>query len=179
LPDGLRLSNAHTWLRSKPSGGLEVGADSLITYAVGAVARIVLPKPGDQVTEGQPLFRLEYNGAALTVPSSVTGRVMAVNDRLREEPALLSSDPYGSGWICRVDPSSEEKSAPNTRFGEEALTWLDGEFGRFRDFILAAVSPDFALGVTSQDGGLPAAGCLSQLTSATWVAFEEQFLRSR
>ena len=97
VPEGVHLASQHTWLRPDPTGGLEMGADALLVRAVGAVRGIVLPKVGDQVTAGQPLFRLERNGRAVTIPSAMTGRVMAVNSRLVEQPELVSSDPYGSG----------------------------------------------------------------------------------
>jgi glycine cleavage system H protein len=177
VPEGVHLSGAHTWFRPDPAGGLEIGADSLITYAVGAVRRIILPKPGEQVTAGRPLFRLEHNGRSVTIPSAITGRVMAVNTRLADEPELLSSDPYGSGWICQLTPTRMEDAAPRMRFGEEAVMWLENEFARFREFILGQISPDLALGVTSQDGGLPAVGSLGELGPTSWRAFEANFLK--
>ncbi len=176
LPEGVHLANQHTWVKPDPTGGLEMGADALIARAVGAVRRIILPKVGDQITAGQPLFRLEHHGRVVTIPSAMTGRVMAVNSRLAEEPELLSSDPYGSGWICYLNPTRVEKSAPRVRFGEQATMWLESEFVRFQEFIFAQISPDLALGVTSQDGGLPAMGCLIELGPAAWSDFEAKFL---
>ncbi len=176
VPEGVHLASQHTWLRPDPTGGLEMGADALLVRAVGAVRRIVLPKVGDQVSAGQPLFRLERNGHAVTISSAMTGRVMAVNSRLVNQPELVSSDPYGSGWICYLNPTRVEETSPNVRFGEQAVMWLENEFARFREFIFTQVSPDLALGVTSQDGGLPAVGCLSELGPTAWSAFEANFL---
>jgi glycine cleavage system H protein len=177
VPEGVHLSGVHTWFRPDPAGGLEIGADALIAYAVGTVRKIVLPKPGDHVTAGQPLFQLEREGRAVTVPFLVTGQVMAVNSRLVDQPELLSSDPYGSGWVCHLNPTRVEGAAPIMRFGEAAVTWLENEFVRFREFIVGQISPDLALGVTSQDGGLPAVGSLSELDAKAWSAFEADFLR--
>jgi glycine cleavage system H protein len=176
VPEGVHLANQHTWLRPDPTGGLEIGADALIVRAVGAARRIILPKVGDQVTAGQPLLRLEHNGCAVTIPSAMTGRVMAVNTRLVDQPELLSSDPYGSGWICYLSPTHLEEAPLSVRFGEQAAMWLENEFVRFREFIFAQISPYLALGVTSQDGGLPAVGCLGELGPAAWSAFEANFL---
>ena len=148
----------------------------MIARAVGAVRRIILPKVGEQVAAGQPLFRLEHDGCAVTIPSAMTGRVMAVNNRLVDQPELLSSDPYGSGWICCLSPTRVEDSSPSVRFGEQAAMWLQNEFVRFQEFIFAQISPDLALGFTSQDGGLPAAGCLVELGPKVWGAFEASFL---
>ena len=176
VPEGVHLSNRHLWVKPDPRGGLEIGADALIVRAVGAASRIILPKVGDQVTVGQPLFRLEHNGCAVNIPAALTGRVMAVNNRLADQPELLTSDPYGTGWVCQLTSTRAQQAAASVRFGEQAAMWLEKEFARFSDFISAQISPDLALGVTSQDGGLPAVGCLGELGPTAWSAFESEFL---
>jgi len=177
VPEGVHLANQHTWVKSNPAGGLEIGADALLVRAVGGVRRIILPQVGEEVTAGQPLFRLEHGGANLTIPAGISGRVMAVNSRLAQEPELLSSDPYGSGWVCYVAPTRGVEAGTSIRFGEQAAMWLENEFARLREFLSAQVAPDLALGVTSQDGGIPAMGCLMELDPAAWSAFEASFVR--
>ena len=125
----------HTWLKPDPMGGLEIGADALIAHAVGAVRRIVLPKAGDQVTAGEPLFRLERGGRSMTVPCTISGKVMAVNSRLQDHPDLLNSDPYGHGWVCHVTPTTIGAVAPKFQFGEKAILWLQSEFSRLSEFL--------------------------------------------
>jgi glycine cleavage system H protein len=177
VPEGVHLSDVHTWFRPDPMGGLEVGADPFITHAIGAVRRVVLPNVGDQVTAGQPLFQLERDGRSITIPCTVTGQVVAVNSRLQKQPTLLSSDPYGSGWVCRVTPTSVGAVKPNLRFGESAMLWLEGEFNRLREFLSVEIMSDIDLGVTSLDGGFPTAGCLRELDQAAWSSFEAEFLK--
>jgi glycine cleavage system H protein len=156
---------------------LEIGADPFITHAIGAVRRVVLPNPGDQVTAGQALFHLERNGRSITVPCTITGKVMAVNSRLQDQPGLLNSDPYGSGWICHVIPTAIGSVAPKVRFGEKAILWLQSEFARLGEFLSAQIPTEMPLGATSQDGGLPSSGCLEELDKAAWNAFETEFLK--
>jgi glycine cleavage system H protein len=177
VPEGVHLSDVHTWLRPDPKGGLEVGADPFITHAIGAVGRVVLPNAGDDVTAGQPLFRLERDGRSITIPCTVAGRVAAVNTRLQNQPTLLNSDPYGRGWICRMTPTSAGAVKPNVRFGESAMIWLESEFNRLREFLSVEIMSDIDLGVTSLDGGFPTAGCLSELDQAAWGSFEAEFLK--
>jgi glycine cleavage system H protein len=179
VPEGVHLSDVHTWFRPDPTGGLEVGADPLITHAIGAVRRVVMPNPGDQVAAGQPLFRLEQDDRSITVPATITGKVMAVNGRLQNQPALLNSDPYGTGWICRITPTTIGSVTPSVRFGEKAIMWLESEFARLREFVSLQITPEFALGATSQDGGLPTSGCLGELDKAAWSAFETEFLKRK
>ena len=68
---------------------------------------------------------------------------------------------------------------PNVRFGEKAIIWLESEFTRLREFLSTQLSPEFALGATSQDGGLPTSGCLTELDEAAWTAFETEFLKGK
>ncbi len=176
IPEGVCLADQHTWVKPDPAGGLAMGVDALIVRAVGVVRRILLPKVGDQVTAGQTLFTLEHNGCSITIPSALTGRVMAINNHLVDQPELLSSDPYGSGWVCHLSPTRVGIPLPKVRFGEQAAMWIENEFRHFQEFILEQLSPDLALGVTSQDGGIPAAGCLRELGPVSWSAFEARFL---
>ena len=114
IPEGVCLADQHTWVKPDPAGGLAMGVDALIVRAVGVVRRILLPKVGDQVTAGQPLFALEHNGCSITIPSALTGRVMAINNHLVDQPELLSSDPYGSGWVCHLSPTRVEHTPPES-----------------------------------------------------------------
>jgi glycine cleavage system H protein len=179
IPEGVHFSNAHTWSRPDPAGGLEIGADALITHAVGPVRRIVLPKVGDQVAAGQPLFGLERDGRSITVPSPFTGTVLGVNFHLEKEPELLNSDPFGRGWVCSLTPTHVDEHPVSMLFGEKAAIWAERESARFREFVFAHIPPTFALGATSHDGGLPAIGCLAELDAKAWNAFEAEFLQSK
>lgn len=179
VPEGVHLSDVHTWFRPNPTGGLEIGVDPFITHAIGAGCRVIMPKSGDQIAAGQQLFRLERDGRSITVPCTVAGQVVAVNNRLQEEPTLMNSDPYGSGWICRVTPTGVGAVTPNVRFGEKAVIWLESEFNRLREFLSVEIMSDVAVGVTMQDGGSPTEGCIAELDQTAWSAFEAEFLRRK
>jgi len=175
LPEGVLLAGGHTWLKPDPTGGIEVGADAFLAHAFGVVDRIVLPKPGDEVRAGQPLFRLEAQGRSVAVPASFDGRVVAVNSRLPEHREWVRSDPYSKGWVCYLNGKpSDAKRLPS---GERAIRWLEGEFSRLREFLSLQLSPVSTVGLTAQDGGMPAAGCLRGLDAAGWEAFQAEFLQ--
>jgi len=177
VPGGFHLSEGHTWSHPDSSVGVRVGMDGLLAHALGAVEKVVAPKLGELVRAGQPLFRLEYQGCGLEVPSSITGHVVALNPSLAKRPELAAKDPYGSGWICAVTPTQPDGSSEGMRAGEKAAAWLEQEFHRFREFLSMQVSPDLAVRVTYPDGGLPAVGSLAQLSQGGWKAFEAEFLR--
>jgi glycine cleavage system H protein len=179
IPEGLYLSEEHTWFRPDSSMGVRVGVDALLAQALGVVEKVVLPRLGDQVKAGQPLFHLENRGCDLRIPCSITGKVVALNPRLEKRPELAAKDPYGSGWICAITPAQSNGGPGPMRSGEKAAFWLEREFHRFQEFLSTQVSPDLAVGLTSQDGGLLEVGALTQLGQGVWSAFEAEFLRSQ
>jgi glycine cleavage system H protein len=179
VPRSFYLSEGHSWSHPDSSVGVRVGADALVAHALGAVEKVVLPKLGELVKAGQPLFQLEFRSCDLKVPSSITGHVVAVNPSLGKRPELVAQDPYGDGWICAITPTLPDGISGGMRSGEKAAAWLEQEFHRFREFLSSQVSPDMALSVTYPDGGLPAVGSLTQLPHGSWRAFEAEFLRSQ
>ncbi len=179
MPQGVYVSEGHAWFRPDPSGEVRVGADALLAHALGTLDHVTLPKLGDTIRRGEALFYLVHEGRTLTVSSSVTGKVLAVNDALREEPELVARQPYGDGWVCKVVPAYLDDGSGRMRFGEKAAFWLECEFDRFSEFIGGNIPADLALGATSLDGGLPAVGSLTELSDDVWSAFEAEFLRTR
>jgi glycine cleavage system H protein len=177
VPKGIYLSEGHTWFRPDSSMALKVGADALVAHALGAVEKVVLPKLGEPVKAGRPLFHLEYQGCDLEIPSSITGHVAALNPVLGKRPELVAQDPYGSGWICAITPAQWDSRPRVMRSGEKAIAWLEQEFHRFREFLSLQISPDPTLSVSYPDGGLPSVGSLTQLPRDGWRAFEAEFLR--
>jgi glycine cleavage system H protein len=176
VPQGFYLSKGHTWLHPDASVGVKVGADALVAHALGAVDKVVLPKLGEYMEAGQPLFHLIYQGCELKIASSITGRVVALNPGLGKRPELVTKDPYGSGWICAITPTESDAGWSGMRSSEKAAAWLEREFHRLREFLSLRISPDLAAGVTCQDGGLPALGLLTHLDRRLWSAFEAEFL---
>jgi glycine cleavage system H protein len=119
IPQGFYLFDGHSWSHPDPSVGVRVGVDALVAHALGSVEKVILPKLGQIVQAGQPLFRLERRGCGLSVRSSITGRVVALNTRLEARPESVAKDPYRSGWICAITPTQSE-----TRLG--GLLWAEG-----------------------------------------------------
>jgi len=57
---------------------------------------------------GEVLAELIVGGARLSVPSPISGSVVLVNDRLIDDPRLVVTDPFGSGWLCEMQLSYDE-----------------------------------------------------------------------
>ena len=177
LPEAIYLSESHSWLRPRPLGVFQIGLDALVGQAVGSVTRIVPPRVGSEFWAGAPLFQIAAGGRMLTVAAPVSGRVVEVNGELQDRPELAVQAPYADGWVCGFLPSRLEEEKPVWRLGEKAAAWFEQEVRRFSEFLWTRFDSDFALGETSLDGGIPAAGSLQSFDADVWQAFEVDFLR--
>ncbi len=103
FPDDLRYSSDHEWVRREDSQ-IRLGITDYAQDALGDIVFIELPALGTVVAKGAAFSEVESTKSVSDVYSPVAGTVVAVNDRLRDEPQCLNEDPYGQGWICLLEP---------------------------------------------------------------------------
>jgi glycine cleavage system H protein len=84
---------------------------------LGDVVFLELPNAGRKLEAGESFGVVESVKAASDLYAPVSGRVAAVNDKLAGKPELINSDPYGDGWILKLDLSGE---APKDLMDEDA-----------------------------------------------------------
>ncbi len=99
VPDHLHYAASHEWLRADGTVGISDHAQAELTDVV----YVELPKVGAEVKAGQQCCVVESVKAASDIYAPATGKVTAVNDALTSNPALINSDPYGDGWIFRLE----------------------------------------------------------------------------
>jgi glycine cleavage system H protein len=121
IPDDLQYTRSHEWVRSLPSGEVEVGITDHAQEALGDLVFVEVPQLGAQVSAGVACAVVESVKAASDVYSPVTGRVTARNEELVQKPELLNSDPYGAGWMMRV---RVDTSAAASAAGAPAVAML-------------------------------------------------------
>ena len=101
FPEDVRYTKDHEWLRVEGAEGV-VGITDFAQDALGDVVFVELPAVGTTLTSGQPFGVVESNKSVSDLFAPVGGRVVAVNQALREEPELVNQDPYGAGWMIRI-----------------------------------------------------------------------------
>jgi glycine cleavage system H protein len=99
-----RYSKTHEWI-TVDGKTATVGISDFAQAQLGDVVFLDLPKPGRKVSQGETFGVIESVKAASDLYSPVTGTVSAVNENLTAHPELVNSDPYGEGWILKVDLS--------------------------------------------------------------------------
>ena len=107
VPENLRYAQSHEWLRDDGTVGITDHAQAELTDVV----YVELPKIGTEVTAGQQICVVESVKAASDIYSPAAGKVAAVNDALTANPALLNTDPFGAGWIFRLDLATPDGAA--------------------------------------------------------------------
>jgi glycine cleavage system H protein len=85
-----------------------VGVTDYLQKSNGDVAFVEPVKPGKEVKKGEELGEIETIKVTLNLISPATGKVIEVNQELEAHPELINSDPYGAGWICRIELADPE-----------------------------------------------------------------------
>ena len=84
-----------------------VGITDFAQAQLGDVVFLELPSPGRKLESGESFGVVESVKAASDLYAPVAGRVTGVNDKLASMPELINSDPYGDGWILKLEISGE------------------------------------------------------------------------
>ena len=107
LPGDLLYTNDHEWLRREDDGSITIGITDHAQAALGDLVYVELPEVGQDVESGGDMAVVESVKAASDVYSPIDGTVVAVNEELADDPEKANADPYGDGWIVKVQPSGD------------------------------------------------------------------------
>ncbi|MDQ7801947.1 MAG: glycine cleavage system protein GcvH [Armatimonadota bacterium] len=110
-PEDYRYSTEHEWAK-RENGRVRVGITRFAADRLTDVVYVELPQVGSEVRFMQPFGVVESVKAASELYAPVSGRVVEVNERLRDRPELVNEDPHGEGWMIVVeatDPSELDR----------------------------------------------------------------------
>jgi glycine cleavage system H protein len=106
VPGDLQYTEEHEYVRKSKDGTVEIGITDYAQGELGDVVYIELPKVGATFGKHDVFGTIEAVKAVSELFAPVGGEVVAINERLDKEPALVNTDPYGAGWMIRVKPSN-------------------------------------------------------------------------
>lgn len=121
IPADLKYIETHQWVRVDADGTATVGITDFAQEQLGDVVFIEVPDIGATVNGGEEAGVAESVKSASDVFSPVTGEVIAVNEKLEDEPEIVNEDPYGDGWMFRVklaDAGELEGLMDSVAYGE-------------------------------------------------------------
>jgi glycine cleavage system H protein len=101
-PDDLAYSREHEWVRADGKRAT-IGITSFAADELGDIVFVELPEVGARLTQFGTFGVVESVKAVSDLYAPISGEVVEVNEALRDTPELLNSDPFGEGWIARVE----------------------------------------------------------------------------
>lgn len=107
LPGDLEYTSDHEWLRKEQDGSITVGITEHAQTALGDLVYVELPEVDQDLEVGGEMAVVESVKAASDVYAPVSGKVVAVNAALADDPEKINADPYGDGWIVRLQPAAD------------------------------------------------------------------------
>jgi glycine cleavage system H protein len=101
FPEELKYSKEHVWVRVEGSTAV-IGITDFAQEELGAVSGVELPDEGDEVEQDDSIGSIEARKTVADIYAPFSGAVVAVNQEVLDNPALLNDDPYDGGWLVEV-----------------------------------------------------------------------------
>jgi glycine cleavage system H protein len=173
VPDRLFFHRGHAWARVDGPEVVTLGVDDFAQQLVGPVEGFDLPAAGAALTAGAPAWTLRADGKAVGMVAPLGGTVLAVNTDLNQHPDLVNRDPYGRGWLVKLQVPRARTAVRDLVTGKAARAWI----ARVADELTASMNPE--LGHLMQDGGMPVHGIARGIDEADWDEVARLFLHSQ
>ena len=110
-PEDLLFDKTHEWVHLQRDGERQIATVGISAFAVEQLTDLVyiaLPEVGRDVKAGEPFGEIESVKAVSDLYSPVTGQIIEVNTELKDALETFSTDPYGAGWVIRVEITDED-----------------------------------------------------------------------
>jgi glycine cleavage system H protein len=104
IPDDLKYSSDHEWIR-RDGDVITIGITDYAQDSLGDVVFVEQPEVGQTLAASDTFTEVESTKSVSDIYAPVSGTITEVNAALEDQPELLNSDPYGAGWICRIEMS--------------------------------------------------------------------------
>ena len=133
VPDWLYYSSSHMWLDAAKGGLCHIGIDGFLARVLGSVERIAF---SEEPEVHRPSAVLTVRGVGLEVVFPNPVLLTASNLYLRANPARLTADPYGMGWLFQgIQLPGQSAVTSGLIRGDAILPWMRREIERMSDFL--------------------------------------------
>jgi glycine cleavage system H protein len=107
FPEGLKYSKEHEWVLVEGNTAT-IGITEYAQEELGDIVYVELPEVGEKIIKDDPFGAVESVKAVSDVYAPVSGAVLEINDVLPENPETINDDPYGDGWMIRVELTDKD-----------------------------------------------------------------------
>lgn len=104
IPNNLKYTKEHEWVLIEGNNGT-IGVTDYAQGELGDVVYIDIDPSLAEVKKGESIGTIEAVKTVSDIFAPFTGKVIELNDLLKDNPEVVNSDPYGSGWMLKVEIS--------------------------------------------------------------------------
>lgn len=126
-PKDSRYAKSHEYVHVEGGTGT-IGITEYAQKELGDVVFVELPQVGSQLEQNEELGSIESVKAVSELFAPVSGEVVEVNEKLRDKPELVNTDPYGGGWMIKVR-LSDASEVEDLMSAEEYDEYVERESG--------------------------------------------------
>lgn len=118
IPETLRYTKEHEWVLAEGSV-YTMGITDYAQEALGDIVYVQLPQVGNTVTAGAICGEIESTKSVSEIYAPVSGVVQSINEALAHAPESINSDPYGTGWLVKIEVTTLPSDLlDSTQYGE-------------------------------------------------------------
>ncbi|CAB1276326.1 glycine cleavage system protein GcvH [Candidatus Nitrosacidococcus tergens] len=108
VPSELKYSKTHEWVKKEGGDQITIGISNHAQQLLGDIVYVELPAVGTNIQSGSECMVVESVKAASDIYAPIDGEVIEINTLLADRPELINQDPYGNGWLFRLQINNME-----------------------------------------------------------------------
>jgi glycine cleavage system H lipoate-binding protein len=162
----------HTWVHIVHGGCVRIGMDDFMSKIFGRAREFKLPAIGDALEQGRVGWALKHNGLSAPIQSPLTGRILAVNQKVLDNPGIAHDSPYKDGWLFHLEPRFLKRELTGLYFGEDCFRWMENE----NQQLLNLLGPEYEK--LAATGGQPIDNVFGSFPEIGWDRLVRTFLRT-
>ncbi|MFA5803431.1 MAG: glycine cleavage system protein GcvH [Melioribacteraceae bacterium] len=105
IPHNLKYTKDHEWIKIDGNVGT-IGITDFAQGELGDIVYVDIAPDISELTIGESFGTIEAVKTVSDMYAPVSGKVLELNKKLNDEPQLVNTDPYGEGWIIKVELSN-------------------------------------------------------------------------
>ena len=104
VPEGMKFSKDHEWIKIDGNQAT-IGISDFAQSELGDVVFVDVESDLEEINAGETFGSIEAVKTVSDLYAPISGKVLEVNEALEDEPELVNTDPYGDGWLIKVECS--------------------------------------------------------------------------
>ena len=105
IPENVKYSKDHEWIKIEDGNNAIVGITDYAQGELGDIVFVEVETQGEQLDKGEVFGTIEAVKTVSDLFMPASGEVIAVNEALNDSPELINSDPFGKGWLIKIQLS--------------------------------------------------------------------------